>query len=271
MTEFFQAGKEEHMSGIEFTEEAARRLEAMYITADVAAQRAETRRLLQLTAGEAVIDIGCGPGFLSEDIAEAVGSSGSVTGIDVSPDFISLAERRSTHANATYRPGDATNIDAPDNSFDVAVCTQVAEYIPDVDRALAEALRVLRPGGRALFVATDWDSVVWHSDFPDRMTAVLAAWDAHCAHPSLPRMMAARLRTAGFAFTDAQVFPILNLVWDDDSYSKGLTALVRNFLGDAGADTLDADGWAQELPALSAEGRYFFSICRFIFRATKGD
>jgi len=53
--------------------------------------------------------------------------------------------------------------------FDAVVCTQVAEYIPDVNRALSEAFRVVKRGGRPMFFATDWDAVVWHSETPDRM------------------------------------------------------------------------------------------------------
>ena len=63
-------------------------------------------------------------------------------------------------------------------SFDVVVCTQVAEYVPDVDRALSEAFRVLKPGGRTIFVATDWDAVVWHSENPERMALVMKSWEA---------------------------------------------------------------------------------------------
>jgi cyclopropane fatty-acyl-phospholipid synthase-like methyltransferase len=54
------------MSGLEFTDEAARQLEKAYLTRDVIAQRSETIRYLNLSPGERVLDIGCGPGFLCE-------------------------------------------------------------------------------------------------------------------------------------------------------------------------------------------------------------
>ena len=57
------------MSGLKFTEDAARQLEALYLTSDVIAQRAEILRRLRAAEGESVIDIGCGPGFLCESIA----------------------------------------------------------------------------------------------------------------------------------------------------------------------------------------------------------
>lgn len=258
------------MSGLEFTEEAARQLEAIYMTRDVVAQRSETLKHLQLVEGEHVIDVGCGPGFLCEDMAEIVGSSGRTLGLDISTDLVALAERRNSRSWLSYRVGDATAINEPDETFDVATCTQVAEYIPDVNRAIVETFRVLKAGGRAVFVATDWDAVIWHSDVPDRMSAVMKSWERHCAHPRLPRSLSERLRAAGFNVDEVSVFPILNLEWGDDTYSKGMTALIRDFVGGQGQVTHDdLIAWESELPRLSKEGRYFFSSNRFIFRASK--
>ena len=95
------------MATLQFTEERARQLEAIYSTADVRAQREETLRLLALWPGEAVIDVGSGPGFLCESMAELVGAGGSVLGIDVSPDLIELARRRNRRSWLRYEQGDA--------------------------------------------------------------------------------------------------------------------------------------------------------------------
>ena len=119
-----------------------------------------------LSRGERVLDVGCGPGFLCESVAEIVGNDGAVIGVDISSDLIALCRRRSPPKWLSYVVADATQLAQPDASFDAVVCTQVAEYIPDVRRALSEAFRVVKQGGRALFVATDWDAVVWHSENP---------------------------------------------------------------------------------------------------------
>src|SRR5215469_16084755 len=85
---------------------------------------------------------------------------------------------------------------------------------------LTEVFRVLKPNCRTVFVATDWDALVWFSDDPKRMSAVMKSWEAHCAHPRLPRSMAFRLVNGGFRLDGAAVFPILNLQYTDDTYSK---------------------------------------------------
>ena len=164
------------MNGLQFNEQAARQLERLYLTSDVVAQRTETVKLLAPRGGERVLDVGCGPGFLCESIAAVVGRDGAVVGIDISSDLITLCKRRNPPTWLSYIVGDATSVDEPDASFDVVACTQVAEYVPDVNRVVSEAFRVLRPGGRAVFVATDWDALVWHSDRPDRMALVMRSW-----------------------------------------------------------------------------------------------
>jgi hypothetical protein len=78
------------------------------------------------------------------------------------------------------------------------------------------------------------------------------------------------LVSAGFRFDDAAVFPILNLQWDDDAYSKGLAGLIRDFVGRKNElPPEDLKAWYEEFGRLSEAGRYFFSSNRYIFRASK--
>jgi hypothetical protein len=82
--------------------------------------------------------------------------------------------------------------------------------------------------------------------------------------------MAYKLVNGGFRFDGASVFPILNLQYADDSYSKGLARLIRDFVArkkDVSADDLNA--WHSEFDRLSEAGRYFFSANRYIFKASK--
>jgi ubiquinone/menaquinone biosynthesis C-methylase UbiE len=258
------------MTTLQFDAERARRLEKSYSTADVRAQRVETLRLLALKAGEAVIDVGSGPGFLCEEMADQVGPSGSVLGTDISQDLLDLAAVRNRRPWLIYARADAVALDVPDQSFDVAVCTQVLEYVPDVSRALREMHRVLRIGGRILVVDTDWDGVIWHTADPGRMAKMMRAWEAHCTDPRLPRTLGARLAAAGFRVDGASGWCIVNTCLDKDTYSYGLLRLIERFVADSASLPPDEiAAWIDEQRALGAANQYFFSMTRHFFRATK--
>src|SRR5438132_4273234 len=168
----------------QFEEEVSRQVEAIYSTPDVAGQRRAILQALDLRPGERVLDVGSGPGFLAADMAVAVGASGRVRGVDISETMVAISQRRCADLpHVEFQIGDATRLPFPDGGFDVAVSTQVYEYLSDGDvtTALAELHRVLRLGGRVLILDTDGDSLVWHSTDRARMARVLAAWGENCA------------------------------------------------------------------------------------------
>ena len=256
---------------LRFGDEAARQLEAIYRTTDVVAQREATLRLLDPKPGDRVIDVGSGPGLLARSLAEAVGPKGRVLGLDVSEALVRMAVRRCADLPwAELREGDTRALEAPDGSFDAAVCTQVLEYVPEVDVALGELFRVLRPGGRLLLVDTDWrGALVWHTMDEARMGRVLAAWEAHCAHPTLPRTLGPRLRRAGFAVEHVETLTILNPRLHEDTYSHGIIGLIRSFVARRDMQAAEAEAWEAELRELGARDEYFFSLGRFVFLARR--
>jgi arsenite methyltransferase len=255
---------------LEFDEDASRRIEAVYLTPDVVEQRRIVREVLALRPEERVLDIGCGPGLLAEEMAEAVGSAGRVHGVDPSPSMLAIAGRRRAGAGAApiaLEEGDATSLPFPDRCFDAVVSTQVYEYVADIPAALAEARRVLAPGGRLLILDTDWHSIVWRSDDDARMARVLSAWDEHLAHRSLPRALPELLTEGGFRVERSVAVPLLNVGYDRDTYSAGMLELVAAFVtGRRGVDAGEADAWARDLRAMGP--RYFFSLTRYLFLAS---
>jgi arsenite methyltransferase len=258
-------------SVLEFDEAASRRVEATYVTPDVVEQRRVVRAALDLQPGEEVLDIGSGPGLLACEIAAEVGPHGSVHGIDPSRSMLEIAERRepgSGSAPVTFAAGDACRLPFADGSFHAAVATQVYEYVSDVPAAVAEAHRVLRPGGRLLVLDTDWDSIVWRSGDRERTRRMLAAWDEHLVDPYLPRRLTRLLEDGGFEVTARTAIPLLNAGFDPNTYSAGLIGFIAAFVpGRQGLTKADATAWAEDLMALGDD--YFFSLNRYLFLAVR--
>ena len=261
------------MTDLRFDEKATKGLLALYVTPDVVAQRAQFLCALEPRTGERVLDVGSGPGFLAAAIAEATGSSGAVCGVDISEPLLSAARRHCAHLSwVEFRQADATQLPFPDQAFDAAISTQVLEYVRDVDAALVEIHRVLRPGGRAVIVDTDWDSIVWHSPNRERMNRVLAAWEQHAADVYLPRTMANKFRRAGFRVKSQQVIPLFNPSYDANTYSNRIIDLIVPFVAGRNGITRDeAEGWAMDLKRAGEQGNYFFSLNRYLFVAEKGS
>ena len=258
------------MASMHFDDAAADRLEAAYLGADVVAQRADTMRRLKISPGEHILDIGSGPGFLAKEMAKATGENGSVLGVDISEQFVARATARNEMSWLSYQVGDATNLPCEPESIDLAVSTQVAEYVPDIVKFCQEFARVLRPGGRGLIIATDWDAVCWNSIDPDLTARVMAAFAPHCADIRLPRTLAPRLRNAGLTVDNVGYFPIINLTRFEGSYSATMTEFVTGYIREQGTlSEEDLNRWVSDLKDLDARGEYFFSTGRFCFEVSK--
>ena len=259
------------MSGIAFDDKLSRKLEAIYLTSDVVEQRRQVLAALQLAAGEHVLDIGSGPGLLAHAMAEAVGPQGRVCGVDRSEAMVAMAGRRCVQQPwAEFHSGDASKLAFPADSFHAAVSTQVYEYVRDIPAALTELHRVLRPGGRAVILDTDYGSLVINTDHTERMSRVLKAWDEHFVHPDLPRKLSRQLREAGFVIRDRFAIPMFNPELQDNTYGKGMLEMMASFaVGRNGVTQDEADAWFAEFTALNARGEFFFSLNRYLFVAGK--
>jgi ubiquinone/menaquinone biosynthesis C-methylase UbiE len=119
--------------------------------------------LPHLQRGQSVLDVGCGPGTISADIAHLV-APGPVTGIDLSSEVIELARRGAEGANDTnlsFHVGDVYDLQFADSSFDVVYAHQVLQHLSDPVRALGEMRRVLTPGGLVAVRDADYGRFTW--------------------------------------------------------------------------------------------------------------
>jgi 2-polyprenyl-3-methyl-5-hydroxy-6-metoxy-1,4-benzoquinol methylase len=119
--------------------------------------------LPHLRPGLDLLDVGCGPGTITVDLARLV-APGRVVGLDVAE--APLAEARAgavaAGVDVTFGVGDVYALDAPDDSFDVVHAHQVLQHLTDPVAALREMARVCRPGGLIAVRDVDYGALAWH-------------------------------------------------------------------------------------------------------------
>ncbi|MGE3647290.1 MAG: methyltransferase domain-containing protein [Reyranellaceae bacterium] len=114
-------------------------------------------REARLQPGQRVLDIACGTGIAARTAAPVVGATGAVVGIDKDDAMLEVARALPAHAGDApmrWQQADAMNLPFPEASFDVALCFEGIQFLPDHAKGLAEFRRVLRSGGR--LIGTIW-------------------------------------------------------------------------------------------------------------------
>ncbi len=121
---------------------------------------------LALQEGATVLDVGCGTGQDAQDLAQAVGPRGRVVGVDCSETMLQVARSRTAQLPIEYILADAIHLPFADASFDGCQASRVLGYLPEPELALAEMVRVARPGARIVTADADFDLTV--VEIPDR-------------------------------------------------------------------------------------------------------
>jgi len=130
--------------------------------------------LPRLQSGQQLLDVGCGPGTLTADLARLV-APGRVTALEQSADALGLAREEIAARgidNVDFMVGDVHDLlDIPDDAYDVVHAHQVLQHVADPVRALREMRRVCRPGGVVAVRDSDYGGFVWSPAIPE-----LAEW-----------------------------------------------------------------------------------------------
>jgi len=151
--------------------EHAERLELRAGAESEIAIREEYVGLLGVAPGERVLDVGCGSGAATRALAKRVAPNGRVTGVDPSGALLKITRELVDQAGLgsliELKEGDCRALPFADGSFDAVLAATALSHIPDPDRALAEMVRVTRPGGRVGIFDVDGDMTLFAH--PDRV------------------------------------------------------------------------------------------------------
>jgi ubiquinone/menaquinone biosynthesis C-methylase UbiE len=159
--------------------------------------------LAELKSGEVVLDLGSGGGIDVLLSARRVGPNGKVYGLDMTDEMLALARENQAKAgvsNVEFVKGTIDAIPLPDRSVDVIISNCVINLAADKDRVLAEAFRVLKPGGR--FAVSD---IVLERELPENLQRSIALWTGCVAGALTMDGYAHKLRAAGFEHASFEI------------------------------------------------------------------
>jgi SAM-dependent methyltransferase len=160
--------------------------------------------LRHLRPGMRLLDVGCGPGTITADLAELVGPDGGVTACDTAEGVLRAAAEHAAErgvANVEFVRADVLRLDLPDDSFDVVHAHQVLQHVADPVAALREMRRVCRPGGIVAARDGDYHGFTWYPRLPELdewMALYQRCARANGGEPDAGRRLLAWARAAGF-------------------------------------------------------------------------
>jgi len=139
--------------------------------------------------GQRVLDVACGTGIVSREVARMVGSAGNVVGLDKNPGMLAVARSHppSPGAPIRWQEGDAMELPFQDGTFDLVLCQHGMQFVPDRNAAVREMRRVLAASGRALVMVLQ--SLARHPVFEALMESVASRLEVPLSVVAIPFAM----------------------------------------------------------------------------------
>jgi ubiquinone/menaquinone biosynthesis C-methylase UbiE len=224
-----------------------------------------------LTPGMSLLDVGCGPGTITADLAGRL-APGRVVGLDASADVIDEAGKTAFNgpANLSFEVGDLFHLEYEDGAFDVVHAHQVLQHVGDPVAALIEMQRVCRPGGLVAARDGDYPAMIFYPAYPEverSLGAYQAATLANGAQCDAGRKLLSWAHQAGFtsvapsASTWCFATPE-DRAWWGDLWADRVTqsSLAEQLLARGIATEADLAGFAQGWRDWAAEPDGWFAI-----------
>ncbi len=231
-----------------------------------------TFALLDLGPGQRVLDIGCGLGRDALDMARLVGPAGRVTGVDASRTMIDEARRRSREADldlpVSFEQGDAHHLAFADDTCDRCRAERTFQHLPDPRRALAEMIRVTKPGGRLLIAEPDHETMVIASPYQDITRRFLAFRSDGLRQGGIAHQLYALFKEFGLA--EVAVEARANVSTDyETAVTFGYARTMRAAQACGVVTEDEAERWIAALETTGRNGRFLSCATTFITTGRK--
>ncbi|MFF3841420.1 methyltransferase domain-containing protein [Streptomyces sp. NPDC001930] len=222
--------------------------------------RARSYELLSLVPGSTVVDVGCGAG---RAVSELAGRGVHAVGVDPGRRMLTAARER--WPEAEFREAGAEDLPFPDGSVRGYRADKVFHALREPGRAVAEARRVLCPGGRIVLVGQDWDAIMIDSDDPALTRTIVHARADLLDTPRAGRQYRSLLVTGGF---DDVTVEVHTTVFTDPAMVSLVARLAEPACA-AGAVGRDrADEWLAEQRRRAEAGRFLVAVPFFVASAS---
>jgi ubiquinone/menaquinone biosynthesis C-methylase UbiE len=192
-----------------------------------------TWAMMQIAAGQRVLDVGCGPGLDTVAMAALVGPTGSVAGVDHDPAMVAAADARAEAAGIAewtlHQVAEAARLPFAADSFDACRSERLFQHLPQPEQALAEMIRVTRHGGLVVVMDTDYSTLTIDSRETD-IERRLARYTTERLHSGyVARHLYGMFRRAGLLDVSVEVspqaflrYPLARLGWLDEVERQAL-------------------------------------------------
>ncbi len=259
----FKAGR---FSNLDATDEASEYVGYLEYTGARLRELSRARyALLNLRPGDQVLDVGCGLGDNARELAALVAPAGKVSAIDASAAMVAQARVRSERLGQAieFALGDAHELEFADASFAACWSERVLQHLADPDRAMAQMVRVTRPGGRVVVFEPDHATLVIDAADRATTTAVVQALADSIRSSWVGRALFGMFKANGLAEVRIIPTPIVSDRWADTNALLRLDAAVKAAVERGTITGQAASQWVADLEQRDAAGRFFGCLLCF--------